>query len=204
MESTRNSMRAFGAAFKDRYINAKTDQWKEIVAVFDLKQTAGQSVEDFIALVLKKGKKAQAANEQLRAAIIKGLRPYLRQQVLQHEPQSIDEIRKWALVAESTEAQDDRPSSDLVAAVEEMKKQSAAVRDLQEQIQRIHLRGLSWNRPADRSPSPGPRVRFNETTSERQGTPPPQRQEQNDSSARAPTNYSAGDSTWSGRAPDRR
>ena len=160
--------------------------------MFDLKQATGQSVEDFLALVKKKAKKAQPTEDQLNATVIKGLRPYLRQQVLQHEPKSVEEIRKWALLAESTEGQEDRSGTELSQAVEEMKKQSAAVRDLQEQIQKIHLRGVAWGKPRDeRSPSPGPRVRFNEPDRDRNGTPPPQRQESN--------NYRS--NSYSGRTP---
>ena len=190
--SDMSSMRSFSDAFKRRYMELKADKWKDIVAVFELKQLPDQSVEDFIALAQKKGNKAQAAPEQLRAAIIKGLKPYVRQQVLQHEPKDIEEIRKWAIVAESTEAQEDRSSSssELARAVEEMRKQSAAVRDLQEQIQKIHLRGLSWSKSREeRSPSPVQRVRFNVPEGDRRESSSPQRRNFEDYPVRTAGEY---------------
>ena len=98
-DSTLRSMEAFEEAFKKRYVYTNTNSWKDIVVVFELKQSATQSVEDFIALVLKKGKKADVPREQLVAAILKGLRQDLRQQILQHEPTTIEEIQKWGILA---------------------------------------------------------------------------------------------------------
>jgi len=76
--STKGSIEKFEDAFKRRYVELKVDQWKDVVAMFDLKQATGQSVEDFLALVKKKAKKAQPTEDQLNATVIKGLRPYLR------------------------------------------------------------------------------------------------------------------------------
>ena len=120
--------------------------------MYQVKQTDGQSVNDYIDLVQKKGLKAEAKEEQVLAVIIGGLRPSIRQSVLQHEPKTVQDIRKWGSVAESAEGQDGGSLSDLSPAVEEMKRQSSVLSELKEQFQSIQVRGIS--RTNARSPSP--------------------------------------------------
>ena len=119
----KGSMEDFTREFKKRYITPdETNRWKDIIAVYEVKQINGQSVNDYIDFVQKKGLKAEAKEEQVLAAIIGGLRPSIRQSVLQHEPRTVQDIRKWGSVAESAEGQEGESSSALSAAVEEMKK----------------------------------------------------------------------------------
>src|SRR2546425_7730645 len=66
-------------------------------------QKPSQNVEDFICEMQIKGLKAKTTEEQLRFSIINGLRPEIRSAVLQHPTTTIDEIRRWASVAESSQ-----------------------------------------------------------------------------------------------------
>ena len=94
-EDATTSIAAFTREFQTRYITPdETNKWKYIVTVFDVKPAAGQSVDDYIGLVQKKGTKAGAQGAQVLAAILRGLRPYIRQHVLQHEPKTVEEVRK--------------------------------------------------------------------------------------------------------------
>ena len=164
-------MADFTREFKQRYITPnETNRWKDIVAVYEVKQTDGQSVNDFIDLVQKKGLKAEAKEEQVLAAIIGGLRPSIRQSVLQHEPRTVQDIRKWGSVAESAEGQDGGSSSDLSAAVEEMKRQSSVLSELKEQFQSIQVRGIS--RTNARSTFDEERCHFEDQGQRRPGSSP--------------------------------
>ena len=171
-DDIRSSMADFTREFKQRYITPnETNRWKDIVAVYEVKQTDGQSVNDFIDLVQKKGLKAEAKEEQVLAAILGGLRPSIRQSVLQHEPRTVQDIRKWGSVAESAEGQEGESSSALSAAVEEMKKQSSVLSELKEKLQSIQLRGIS--RTNARSPSPdAQRYHFDDQSQRRRGSSP--------------------------------
>jgi hypothetical protein len=170
----RESINEFGAAFKKRYVSNELYKWKDIVAVFDSKQTSGQSVADFSELVQWKGLRAGASEDQILAAVINGLSPYLRKHVLQHEPKTIEDVRKWGMLAESDEGLEERPLEELAAAVAEMKKQCVAMRELQEQ-----LKGMKGSTIANRetdiaytSPAQQHRVQFGENECGSIGTPP--------------------------------
>ena len=74
-------------------------------------------------------------------------------------------------MADSTEGQEERPKSDLAAAVEEMRKQSAAVRELQEQFKGIHVKQIYGG--GTRSPSPNSRrVHFEDQQPNWRESPP--------------------------------
>ena len=73
------SVEQFVKEFTKRYITNQISRWEDMTAVFEVKQLPGQQFEDFIALVQKLGKRAHASPDQLMAAIVKGLRPYIRQ-----------------------------------------------------------------------------------------------------------------------------
>ena len=101
----------------------------------------------------KKTAKINASQEQKRYAIINGLLPNIRKQVLMHDITTIDDIRRWASIAESTAADDDNPI-----------EVATALKDLQ-----LQIRNLFTVQPSDlepdpiqrpRSPSIGRRVRF--------------------------------------------
>ena len=81
-DDIRGSMADFTGEFKKRYITPiETNRWKDIIAAYEVKQISGQSFNDYIDLVQKKGLRAEAKEEQVLAAIIGGLRPSIRQSV---------------------------------------------------------------------------------------------------------------------------
>lgn len=88
--------------------------------------------------------------EQLRFCIIHGLRPDVRTQVLQHEPKTVGEIRKWASIAETSCDSADLCNPDL----------SKLIRRLEEKVDRMLIRQIET--PSRRTPSPGPRVHFSD------------------------------------------
>ena len=143
-EDVRGSIVDFTREFHKRYITPnEINKWKEIVEVFKSQQVNGQSVDEFVDQVQNKGIKAEANEEQILATIIGGLHPHIRQQVLQHEPKTTQDIRKWGSIAESNEENQTGPSSQLNAAIKEMKEQSVTLKKLQEQLQTINVWGIS-------------------------------------------------------------
>jgi len=71
-----------------------TNKWKHSAAVWATVQQARQTVEDYISKVQEKALKANMSDDQTRFSIINGLRKGIRQVVVQHEPQTIADIRK--------------------------------------------------------------------------------------------------------------
>ena len=79
--------------------------WQDTAMLWSCKQAPGQSVDDFINVMDKRASKIQASEETRRYAIINGLLPAIRRQVLQHDVKSVDDIRRWATIAEASESE---------------------------------------------------------------------------------------------------
>jgi hypothetical protein len=91
------------AAFKENFKRDATSRWRDSAEVWEITQTHGQSVEDFINKVQAKAIRANLSPEQTLFSTIHGLLPDYRHAVLQHEPTSIADVRRWALIAEASQ-----------------------------------------------------------------------------------------------------
>src|SRR6267154_276310 len=106
--------------------------------------TGTQTVEDYFTEVLKKAQRENLSDEQTRYSVINGLKKNIRHAVLQHEPEDIQEIKKWAMIAESSGSDS---NSDLMGIIKRMEKR---------------LEGMSaqgWRKREEKE-STLPRVRF--------------------------------------------
>ena len=132
-------------AFLNRYRPNGITGWRDAATVWSSKQGHHQTVDDFINIVEKQAARAQMDDLQKRYAIIQGLRPTIRQQVLQHENLTVAEIRKWATIAEASQGPEETST-----------EVSSALRSIQDQLSKM--------RCGDRAPSHSPerRVRFND------------------------------------------
>ena len=140
----------FKEAFLARYKTNALNGWQDAAAVWNYKQLPGQSVDTYINIMQRKTSKSNMSDEQKRYAIINGLKPTIRKQVLQHTIESIDDIRKWASIVEASEAEESNTDTN-----------TAILKEIQEQIKGIQLRALSPVRPdRTRSASPPRRVHF--------------------------------------------
>ena len=83
-------------------------------------QQPNQPVEDYICKLQQKALRANLTEEQTRYSMIHGLKPAIRQAVLQHDPTSVTDIRKWALIAESSSLEREQPDlGDLIKRMDE-------------------------------------------------------------------------------------
>ena len=88
-------------AFREQFRRDEAIKWKDSADIWSLSQLPSQSVEDFISKVQLKALRAKLSEEQVRFSIIRGLLPEIRQSVLQHSPATVDDIKRWATVAEA-------------------------------------------------------------------------------------------------------
>jgi len=146
--AARDTLAHFNTAFRDHFKRDAANSWKDTAAVWTTSQQAGQSVEAYISQVEQKGIRAKMEEEQLRFSIINGLRTHIRQQVLQHEPKSIAEIRKWANIAESSYDAAEILNPDTTTRLAR----------LEDKLDRMQVKPIS----SPRSQSPIPRVHFND------------------------------------------
>ena len=100
--ATRNNWTALQAAFVARFQHPQHIQWQDTTDVFSYKQSAQETVDEYIAVMLKKISRVTdlSIRNQIHA-VISGLRPELRQHVIQHTCDSIEEVRRWATIAET-------------------------------------------------------------------------------------------------------
>jgi hypothetical protein len=161
--ATKTDIGQLTTAFLRRYKTDGITGWQDNAAIWTTKQLPSQSVDEYINLMEKKAAKTTAPDDQKRHAIIHGLRPAIRQQVLQHEIASIDQIRRWATIAESSEQHDDKHS-----------EVSTTLKAIQEQIASLQIRSLTQlERTSNRQRSPSLRVQFQPQPDYRDSRPPP-------------------------------
>jgi hypothetical protein len=89
-------------AFHTQYKRDAAIQWRDSADVWSLSQLPSQSVEDFISQIQQKALRTKMSDDQIRFSLIRGLLPDIRQSVLQHEPTTVEEIKKWATIAETS------------------------------------------------------------------------------------------------------
>ena len=144
----KDTLRHFSDAFTDRYHRSTSNIWKDTATVWTTTQQPGQSVEAFISDMEQKGARAKMEGDQILFSIIKGLREKIRSQILQHEPKCIDDLRKWAIIAETSCDNTEMNNPEL----------STMIKRLEEKVDKMQMRQITRTR----SQSPSPRVRFEE------------------------------------------
>ena len=157
-DNQKDTFANLSAAFTNQFRRDETARWRDSAAVWSSTQSRSQSVEDFINQIQTKAMRANMTEEQTRFSIIHGLRPDIRQAVLQHEPNTVALIKKWATIAEAGSADS---STDSV---------TEAVRRLEAKFDGLQATS------ADRTPrtrSNSPRVRFSNPDRDRNPNPYP-------------------------------
>jgi hypothetical protein len=100
-DAQKASFDAVKAAFNTRFTGNTATAFKDMSDVIGATQRPDESVELFINRVQQLSRKANASEDQLKFSIINGLKPHIRQVVLTQQPDSIDDIRRVAIIAET-------------------------------------------------------------------------------------------------------
>ena len=106
-DADKATFETFKAAFLKRYKTDGLNGWQDAASCWSSKQGA-DSVEEYINKMLKKTAKTKATPEHILYCIINGLRTPIRAQVLMHDVKTVDDVRRLAKIAESTEICVDR------------------------------------------------------------------------------------------------
>ncbi|XP_069133378.1 uncharacterized protein [Argopecten irradians] len=114
-------------AFLQRYGPDDNTKWQRTAQLYQTKQTSGQSVEDFITMLTGKGQDVGLSEDQIQQVVINGLKPNIRQFVLQNNPQTIDELRRWAKLGELTVSDENQQHQEVVAAIARLEDQLQAL-----------------------------------------------------------------------------
>lgn len=137
------------AALKERYDTATANRWRRAADLWQMRQSSTQSLDDFVTSVELAGQKIEASTEHLFQVAINGLRPALRQLVVAHDPQTLDDLRKWGRLAECSQQEAAHADQDLSTVIREL----AALR---EDFNRMSIQSLQVSAER-RTPSSSPR-----------------------------------------------
>lgn len=125
------SFRALKDALVERYGPQQELAWKSTASLWQLQQSKGQSTEDFVATVVKEGRKIGIDDNQLHCIALNGMRPELRQHVIQHSVRNLDELRRWGKLTELSlqdVADEDSAASNMARELAELKNEVRQLR----------------------------------------------------------------------------
>ena len=92
----------FVTAFNDRFKRNDFNIWSDISQLYDLKQGVTQKVEDFLYDVEQRARRANVPPDQIRYAALRGFLPHIRASVVASKStDTLEEIRRWAIAAET-------------------------------------------------------------------------------------------------------
>ena len=118
------------AAFLKRYGPDNTMIWQRTTTLFQRKQLVNESAEDFVSDIIASGSDLNIPEEQIRHIIVSGLRPHIRQFVLQKQTETIDELRSAAKLAELTTIDTSTEQAQLRATISSLEQQVQAMSSL--------------------------------------------------------------------------
>lgn len=129
----------FRAAFVARFQFNAANQWREVAQLWKMTQ-GDQTVEKFITSVKQKGRQAHATEEQIRMAVINGLRANLKTAVLHHDIENLEDVKRWSEVEEANETTDNS-TTDMTAVFKKLD-------ELNTRFDTVQLRGLEEKSPS--------------------------------------------------------
>ena len=87
-----------------------------------------ETLDEYLGAIEKQSlRTGKMSEQQIIHATLNGLRPGIRQQVLQHEPTSLLDIRRWGTIAESSEVNNSDHTT------------NAVLKDIQSQLARMQI-----------------------------------------------------------------
>jgi len=100
--ATTDDFDALKATFDERYKTPEIMKYKSAKLVFSQKQKDQQTVDDYIASMLKLAKTIDSDDKLTQYALLNGLKPNIAAYVTQQQPASIEALIQAARMAELT------------------------------------------------------------------------------------------------------
>lgn len=152
------SWEAFCAAFLKRFKRDAVDRTGDVAALIQTRQGLNQTVEEFVMAIRKQGSIIGASQDEMYMAVVAGLAPHLKGQIMQHDPVNLEQVVRRGKVAERY------PISSPPMAMAQQ-KHAVSQEGLDKILTAINELGSRPSLGADRARSTTPpRVRFNDTT----------------------------------------
>lgn len=155
----------FTEVFLARFRRDAGDRTGDVVALLQTKQQQGQTVEEFVHKLQKQGNVIGATVAEIYMAVVTGLRQDLKAQIMQFNPETIEEVIRRGKVAERYPVSHPEAASSTsplfrATSQTDLQKLILAVQELSLRPERSGVNPTEQTR--GRSVTP-PRVRFSET-----------------------------------------
>jgi hypothetical protein len=109
--------------FELRYFRREHEKQKDLAKLFESHQKPDQPVEDFLTEVTVKAVRSGASEGMLFSACLNGVRANIRQFLIQKDVKNIDDLRRYAVIAEEASP----AGEDIAEMIRAMQKQLNAV-----------------------------------------------------------------------------
>ena len=130
-EATKTDLSLLQAAFNERFAASDIYRWQKAAEVWSRQQSDTESVDCYMTDVLNKAKRVPIDDSNLiRFAIIKGLKPSIKQHVLQSGANDLDSVMKTARIAEAAAIQVPTTSPDVATLSKEIKDLVSVVKEI--------------------------------------------------------------------------
>ena len=109
-------------AFKSRYFPHPTMRWIRLDEFHTRVQNMGESVQDYVQIMLKKGNDLEKTDKETMETMVKGFKKYIAQYVMEKEPKTLDETLVLARKAEAYRSTDrDEGMVELAQQIKDLK-----------------------------------------------------------------------------------
>jgi len=131
-DQTKGNLTLLYKAFTERFADSDMFRWKQASAIFARQQGATETVDTYITDIQNLAKKVPIKDETLiRFALIKGLKPAIRQHVLQTSSTTLDDTIKAARISEAAATQCPTDSADVASLSKDVRDLLTAFKALQ-------------------------------------------------------------------------
>jgi hypothetical protein len=119
--------------FLERFATSEILRWKQASAIFVRQQGATELVDTYITDMMNLAKRVPITDKTvIRYALIKGLKPSIRQYVLQTSPTTLEDTMKAARVAEAATIDVSTDSPEVTSLAKDVRDLMAAFKTLQD------------------------------------------------------------------------
>ena len=164
-EQQKSTWPNFKAAFFERFGRSTVQRWKDTNALWIQVQAKDESADDFVSPLTRFAKNLPTLDPStLQCAVTRGLKPHIRQYVLQADAKSMTELLQAARIAEMATPSTD---SSVTAVLDELRasnaQHTAAFQQLSTRLDKLSITPIDQRHDDASSRRPSPRrVRFDD------------------------------------------
>lgn len=133
-DSEKNDFDQLEKAFKKRYIDDAIESWHEKIAFYKITQGPNQDFDDYYTQMIVASQRVKATEDQIITAILNGTKSHIKNFILQHSPQSLEDLHRLGNLAQKTVA----PQVDKEAIQDLMAQTRLGLDQIKQELRDLH------------------------------------------------------------------